>query len=97
MVYIRCTLSVMGIRFDHGSGVAPWPYALDERQDNVKFEQWLGAIDALVADLCGMSHADFADAPYYDNWADGVTPDEMLSVIADYDEIFAAIQSGGGI
>lgn len=65
--------------------------------DGETFAEWTAAIDALISDLCGMSHSDFADAPYYDNWADGVTPDEMLSVIADYDEIFAMIQTGGGL
>ena len=59
--------------------------------------EWLAEIDALIADVCGMSHSDFADAPYWDSWADGVTPDEMLSVIADYDELFAMIQTGGGL
>lgn len=65
--------------------------------DGQTFAEWLAVIDELIADQCGMSHLDFADAPYYDNWADGVTPDEMLSVIADYDEVFAMIQTGEGI
>ena len=65
--------------------------------DGLTMAEWLAAIDALVADLCGMRHADFADAPYWDNWEAGVTPDEMLSVIAEYDEIFSAILGGGGL
>lgn len=65
--------------------------------DGQTFAEWLAAIDALISDACGMGHSDFADAPYFDNWADGVTPDEMLSVIADYDEILSAILSGGGL
>lgn len=59
--------------------------------DGLTFTAWRAAIDQIIGAACGMAADDFADAPYYDNWADGVTPEEMISVIAEYDEIAAAI------
>lgn len=63
--------------------------------DGLTFEAWVKAIDALLIRQTGLRHSDFADAPYRDNWADGVPPEEMLSVIAEYDEILAMFLNSG--
>lgn len=59
--------------------------------DGLTFAQWRAAVDRIVRRACGLSSDDFADAPYWDSWADGLKPAEMLEVIADYDEVAAAI------
>lgn len=65
--------------------------------EGLTFSAWMAAVDKAVgAATGGMSHDDFADAPYWDNWESGTPPEDMLAEMAEYDEILSAILSEGG-
>lgn len=51
------------------------------------FAQWRARIDQILIANVGMRADDFADAPYWDCFADGITATEMIGEIAEYDEI----------
>lgn len=63
-----------------------------ERNENGEtFAEWLAAVDRLIGHKCGLTHRDFVDFPSYDTWNDGATPADALEVLAEWDELFAAI------
>lgn len=55
----------------------------NEEVDGLTFEQWIAKVDELFLAKFYISYLDFPDWNYYDNWADGVTPEECF---ADYVE-----------
>ena len=70
-------------------------YGFDNTEKNtdtdLTFHEWMCEVDRLVTQMCGMSVMDLADFPSHDTWSDGVSPDEALYTVAEYDDLFASI------
>lgn len=58
---------------------------------NEDFAAWMMQVDRLLLAKVGLTSADLVDAPYFDSWNDGLDAEEMLDVIAEYDELLAAM------
>ena len=47
------------------------------------FKNWIKEVDTILIAICGLSHDDLPDMPYWDYWDDGVTPQEMADFTLD--------------
>jgi len=45
------------------------------------FDEWITEVDEEIGGICGLSTDDLADAPYYDNWNAGTTPEDMAQIV----------------
>lgn len=71
---------------------------MSERVDGRTFDEWLAEVDRILIRMVGLSSADLADAPYRDSFHDEVSPAEMVSVIAEWDEVLAGfLAEVGGV
>lgn len=61
------------------------------------YSQWLDAIDKIMLANFGITSSDAVDAPYRDNFLDGVSPLDMVYEIGEWDEIVGAFIAEHGI
>jgi hypothetical protein len=59
-----------------------------------KFDKWLGKVDSHISALCGLSHFDLADRPYYDMFEGGCTPQEAAEEALEYEGFFDFVFGG---
>lgn len=62
------------------------------RRYGVTFPQWMREVDrAISAVIPGMSHDDFADACYWDNWDAGTPPADMAAEVIAGDDMLGGL------
>ena len=49
----------------------------------MSFKKWMEKVDELLVKQCGLTHECLADCAYYDSWASGVTPEEMMEEVLE--------------
>ena len=52
------------------------------------YEAWVAKIDAILYSKVGLSMADLPDWLSYDNWSDGVSPEEGAEICLEESEMF---------
>jgi hypothetical protein len=67
------------------------PITEHETRNGLSFKSWLHEVDLIVLGRFGLGVRDFADFPSYDTWEAGTEPKDAIEVIAEYDEILAAM------
>lgn len=68
---------------------------MSKSEEHHAFEAWMEQIDRILWTTIGLGYMDLVDAPYRDLFHDGLSPLEMVSELADHDEIVAmALEEG---
>lgn len=68
---------------------------MQDKRDNLTFQQWLTEVDRLLTIRIGLDHMDLEDFMSYDEWEGGSTPEEGAIVCLENDSIYSiALEEG---